>query len=118
MNSTIVNIISAWLTPVVAIVAIVFPVVQVFMYWRKRRDELFDKRFEFYQKLERYWVKTSHEDVSPCMIEDLIPFATEASFLFGKKIMDHIFSLEDKKATNPFFADDDFAKPFKKYLSL
>ena len=50
---------------------------------------------------------------------DLIPVSEEARFLFGEDVAQHIMSLADKEHDgSPEFPNDDFAEPFRKYLTL
>jgi len=49
--------------------------------------------------------------------EDWFPLAEEAGFLFGEDIERHISSLADKKVEgSPFFPNEWFVAPFRKYL--
>ena len=65
------------------------------------------------------WLETANEDNPGLSIEDLIPIADEAAFIFDKDISTHILSLADKKHTgSPFFPNSDFTRPFEKYLRL
>ncbi len=86
---------------------------------RIRRNDLFDKRYAFYQELEDFWLSTVCADSPELDVEDLAPAAVKAEFLFGEDISKHILSLADKRHKgSPFFPDDDFVRPFKKYLKL
>ena len=51
-------------------------------------------------------------------VTDLIPLAEEATFLFSKKIGEHILSFADKRNSSPEFADEEFIQPFREYLEL
>ena len=113
-----INVLSAWLTPVLGFVTIGAAIFQSYHIARKRKDDLFDKRFDFYKKFEKYRISTYLEINAAPDIIDLIPIASEARFLFGKDIERHVLSLEGKRSTNPMFADEDFSKPFYKYLKL
>lgn len=116
----LVDILSAWLTPIVAIIGVIIASVQVWLAFKKRKDDLFERRYDFYQKLENMWLATrDYENPSYPDVEDLIPWASRAEFLFGGDIADHILTLEEKHHNgSPYFPDDDFVKPFKKYLVL
>ncbi|HWR04115.1 MAG TPA: hypothetical protein VN419_08840, partial [Humidesulfovibrio sp.] len=90
---------------------------------QKRADDLFDRRFAFYKRLEGYWMSTGRwasKDTDPYPdIETLISFADEASFLFSDSICKHIVNLPTSgHRGSPFFPDDDFVKPFREYLRL
>jgi hypothetical protein len=92
--------------------------ISVVHFKRKRRDDLFKLRFEFYKKISNAWISTFHTDIPEFDIVDLIPIAEEAEFLFGKDIQKHILSLENKRAKHDLFPDDNFSEPFRKYLKL
>lgn len=111
---------AAVLTPVVAILGIVFTIRQYQLDCKKRKDELFDRRYAFYQKLREAWLSTHPQgNEQDPTLEDWIPFAEEAGFIFGKDIQEHILSLADRHHDgSTFFPNEDFAKPFRKYLEL
>lgn len=90
---------------------------------RKRADDLFDRRYDFYQRLRAAWMDTgvgAPEDSDPAVyIEDVVSLAEEASFLFGADIEAHIYSLVGPgHQGSQFFPDESFVEPFRKYLSL
>lgn len=88
-------------------------------YKLKRTNDLFDRRYKFYKMVEKWWLSTGDEDNPPTDITDVLPMAIEADFIFGKDIFDHIVSLQDKTHSgSPFFPNDDFSQPFRKYLTL
>ena len=117
-NKSLVDILSAWLTPMVAVAGIGIAFFQCRLAVKKRKDDLFDKRYEFYKKAENGWIATYREDVMEPEVTDLIPLAEEATFLFGKKIGEHILSFAGKKNSNPEFSDEEFVKPFREYLEI
>ena len=102
---------TVWIAIAVAIIA--------FMQWRtaekKRKQELFDKRYFFYNNVFQlfYQKQTQNKNVT---VEDLLPYANEAMFLFDKKLSDHVMSIMQysKKDLNY----DWFNKPFLKYLKM
>ncbi len=52
-------------------------------------------------------------------VEDVVPIAEEARLLFGADIARHILSLEGKEHSgSPDFPNEDFTKPFERYLQL
>ena len=113
-----ISISTALLTPTIAIVAAGI----AFLQWRtndlKRNNELFDRRYEFYQRLRGAWLSTVDSDLDIDM-EDLISWAEEAEFLFGRDISTFILSLDGKSHEgHPFFPNQEFIDPFKKYMSL
>jgi len=108
---------------VTGVVALSLNLFQYLLAVKRRKDDLFDRRYEFYRQVRSMWLKTGNGappgQQSWLDIEDLIPVSEEASFLFGQDIAQHICSLADKGHNgSPFFPDDDFVKPFRKYLSL
>lgn len=116
MNKEFIEILAACLAPIIAVVTVIAAIFQMYYTAKKRKDDLFDKRFDFYKRIERYWISTGSN--GPPDIINLLTIASEARFLFGKDIEKHILSLEGKASTNPLFADDYFSKPFHKYLTL
>jgi hypothetical protein len=114
--------VSALLVPSVAVVGIALGVLNYRLSKQKREGELFDRRFEFYLKLQSYWMSSGQiaerEDRDPeCHFEDLTVFAIESGFLFGNEISNHIMSLEGKgHYGSAWFPNEDFSKPFDNYL--
>jgi len=114
---------AAILTPTIAVAALVLAVCNYLLAARRRQDELFDRRYEFYQRVRSMWLATGNgapEGVRPWLdTTELIPIAEEAGFLFGRDVSKHITSLADKQHSGcPTFPNDDFVAPFEKYLSL
>jgi hypothetical protein len=109
----------ALLTPTIAIAGVVIAVLNHLHARRKRKDDLFDRRYEFYKSVRERWMRTG-EPEQPCLdVDDVVPIAEEAALLFGNDIAQHILSLEGKgHSGSPFFPNDDFTKPFEKYLRL
>lgn len=123
MNCGWISLLSALLTPAIAIAGILIAVLNYQHVRQKRKDDLFDRRYAFYERVRSMWLSTGTGaglDEDPEIdIESLIPIAEEAQFLFGKDIADHILSLDRKgHSGSPFFPNDDFVKPFEKYLQL
>ncbi len=119
---TWVQVSSALLTPAVAVAALSLGVINWQLSVRRRKDDLFDRRYAFYKKLSNRWLNTANwegtgEDNS-MDAEDVISFAIEASFLFGDDIVRHIMSLEQKEHSgSQLFPNQDFVKPFERYLN-
>lgn len=114
-----ITILAALLTPIIAIFGLLIAGFQLRNNIRLKENALFDRRYVFYQRVRNYWLETAREDNPEPSYEDLIPVAEEASFIFGKDISSHILSLADKRHTgSPCFPDEDFVKPFRKYLVL
>ncbi len=87
---------------------------------QQRKNELFDLRYKFYKNVRSWWVSTwDTSRVAPPEWDDVLPTAMEAEFLFGKDIADHINPLAGRRNEgHPDFPDEDFIKPFRKYLEL
>ena len=118
-----IDILAAFATPAIAGAAVAISYTNYMLARRKRADDLFDRRYAFYKRLEKYWLNTGRcapPDVDPEPdVEFLIAFADEASFLFDDDICQHIINLPTAGHTgSPFFPDDDFVKPFREYLCL
>ncbi len=94
-----------------------------FQQWRtaekKRRQDLFDKRYEFFRHIwqiyERQVVRPS--DYPPLGHEDILDLVHEAEFLFGKDIVTHLFAMPEN-VKQGCLNYDWFSKPFRKYLVL
>ena len=114
-----INVLSALLSPTIAIVGI-------YLVWRQwqtseksRQNELFDRRYAFYVRLKEAYLRQHDESQPPLGAEDWLPFAEEAGFLFGKDIRDHVHKIADSPVEgSPFIPNDWFVKPFEKYLRL
>ncbi len=108
----------AIVTAIVGTLGIIFTWLQFRLARKKRKDDLFNLRYEFYRSVSNIWISTYDEGNAPLDITDLIPLSEKAEFLFGKEISKHILSLENKRAMHSLFPDDDFSNPFRKYLKL
>ena len=101
-----------------AIIGTLITILQFRLARKKRKDDLFKLRYEFYKKISRGWLETSNKDNPPWDVIDLIPASQEAYFLFGEDIRKHILSLDNERASHDQFPEDDFNAPFDKYLKL
>ncbi len=108
----------AIITAIVGVFGLLFTYLQFRIARQKRKDDLFNIRYEFYSKISKVWISTYNSENPTLDIADLIPISEKAEFLFGKEIAEHIISLEGKRATHDLFPDDDFSKPFAEYLKL
>lgn len=108
----------AIVTSLVALFGLLFTSLQFKLAKKKRNDDLFNLRFTFYKKVSDLWTNTYNRNNPPMELIDLVIIAEEAEFLFGKDIAEHILSFANKRASNDLFPDDDFSKPFYKYLKL
>lgn len=117
-----IHILSAALTPIVAIVGIVLGIKNYELSRKKRKDALFDRRYKFMKDFEKLWKTTGSESNGATRAyldwDDLEPWAQEARFLFGKDIAKHIKSFEGKSYEGfmHWVPDTELSKPFTKYL--
>jgi hypothetical protein len=115
-----ISVLQALLTPTIAMVGLVIG----FLQWRtnhlKRKNELFDRRYEFYYRFREWWLNTGRKPdyaQREIDVDDLLPWGEEASFLFGNDIVRHICSfVGDCHDGMSYFPGDNFSLPFKKYL--
>jgi|SRR5690606_25208568 len=118
----IIDILSAILAPTIAIIGIWISIVNYNLLLRKRKDDLFDRRYKFLKDFERFWKTTGEEKYGATRPylewDDLEPWVQEARFLFGKDIAQHIKSYEGKsyKGGLHWVPDTELSKPFNKYL--
>ncbi len=118
-----VPVLSALLTPTIAVAGIVIAVLNYLHARRKRKDDLFDRRYRFYRRVRAWWLTTgtgaAPGEVPFVDLEDVIPIAEEARLLFGKDIERHILNLVGPgHSGSPFFPNSEFTKPFDKYLRV
>jgi len=118
-----VNILVALLTPTVAVVALILGIFNYRLAARRRRDDLFDRRYKFYERVRSIWLSTgtgAADGQRPWLdIDDLLPLAEEADSLFGNDIAKHILSLADRQHSgHGVFMEHDFVAPFRKYLAF
>ncbi|WP_159478361.1 hypothetical protein [Chryseobacterium sp. 18068] len=115
-------LISALLTPTVAVVGIYIGILNYTLQIRKRKDDLFDRRYKFLKEFESLWKTTGDEKKGATRMclewDDIEPYAQEAYYLFGKDIAKHLRSYEGKSYDQNFnwVPDYELAKPFNKYL--
>lgn len=121
-SENLINILAASLTPIVAIIGSIIAIKNYQLSSRKRKDDLFDRRYKFLKDFERLWKTTGPEHLGAKLPslewDDIEPFAQEAYFLFGKDIAEHLRSYKGKSfdQTLPWVPDSELAKPFAKYL--
>lgn len=106
------------LTIIISGIALTISIWSIHLSKKKRKDDLYDKRYNFYKRICKYYISTYYTNEPPAQFEDLINFSEEASFLYGKDIKKHIMACKNKRNSNPEYVDEDFAKPFTKYLKL
>lgn len=117
-----ITILAASLTPIVALIGIVIGVKNYTLAVRKRKDDLFDRRYKFLKDFELLWKTTGRESDGATRMclewDDIEPFAQEAYFLFGSEIVQHLKSYDGRSYDQsfPWIPDSELAKPFNKYL--
>lgn len=92
---------------------------------RKRKNDLFDRRYEFYRRAERAYLVCHQTGGIHDTLGDPDTFtrlAEEARFLFGLQIARHVFESETWRdvpdQVKHGIADERFVKPFDRYLLL
>lgn len=109
-----VQILSALLTPAIAITVGVIGWLQWRTNERKRKQDLFDRRYEFYKRALAIYEEGHSERAGNYHAADWEYFYSEAEFLFGDKI---VAPLEKAMAERSFDLSA-FARPFKPYIQL
>lgn len=103
----LITILAALLTPTIAIAGITIGIKNYTLAIRKRKDDLFDRRYNFLKGFEKLWKTTGSENEGATRMclewDDIKPWAQEAYFLFGKDIAEHIRSYEGKSCNRQFF---------------
>jgi hypothetical protein len=106
--------------PIIAIGGVLIAWQQHKLNHRKRKDELFDKRYAFYQSVVRVhlgtWPGHNSRDDRELELEDVIDMSIEGRYLFGEEVQNLILKLPEMSASNPNWADSEVSKPFDKYL--
>lgn len=120
MDKNTVQVLASIATPCIALIALLYARMQAHTNEIKRKQELFNLRYAFYQRIRTLYVDIAHsqEPVNDLILYDL---AEEASFLFGDDVAKHIVSISDRKIDSQVeygIVDDWFINPFKKYLQL
>lgn len=105
------------LTPAIAIAVALIGFLQWRTAERKRRQELFDKRFAFFQNLWSIYEDQVIGEGPPADYTDFLQYAHEAEFLFGGDVTSHMFQIEERTQKGGLEYDW-FSKPFKKYLVI
>lgn len=115
----VIEILSALLSPLLAILGMIFIALGWETNEKRRQNDLFDRRYKLYVQLKEAYLNQHNSEARPLDVEDWIPYAEEAGFLFGDDIQKHILSFADRKLSgSPDFPDEWFILPFKKYLKV
>src|ERR1039458_4663329 len=106
-----VQVFSALLIPFVAIIGAAIGWLQWMTNERKRKQDLFDKRFAFYLKAVSYYEEIWSDRAGTSPDYDFKTLYVEASFLFGPDIVEHLRTMSRKTK----FDIQWFAEPFRRY---
>lgn len=119
MEKDWIDILSALLTPAIALAVALIAFQQWCTAEEARKQQLFDKRYRFFKMLWNGFcahIESPH-DTPPMTVEDLLDLTHEAEFLFGNDIVDHMMAMPEKQNENCLDYDW-FSMPFKKYMKL
>lgn len=109
-----IQVTSALLTPTVAIAAGVIGWLQ----WRtnetKRKQDLFDRRFDVFKRAASGYSELWSEMSGTTSSHEWRYFCIEAGFLFGPDIVQHLKTMDRKRE----FDLEWFAEPFKRYMQF
>jgi thymidylate kinase len=120
MYKNLIEIVLAISTPLIAYLAVYYTRSQSRTDELRRKQELFQIRYTFYQKVRATYLSIA-ESKKPVDETDFFDLAEEASFLFGDDVSNHILEFANHKIpiqVNQGIIDDWFLTPFKKYLQL
>ncbi len=115
-----VSYLQALATPAIALAGVSIAYSSHRLAGQRRRDELFDRRYEFYLRTRKQFAEVfsrPHGEVDTHWRESL---AEEASFLFPSDIVDHILNfrtpINERWKVGHISAS--FVRPFSNYLRL
>ena len=114
---------NALTAPAIAIAGILIAGANLWLAYRRRKDDLFDRRYKFFLNARNAWGNAikSHSNSGQTTPdwEARVILASEAKFLFGPEIVEHILEYrQPSHEDNHLIANDDFVLPFEPYLSL
>lgn len=118
-EKTWIDILSALLTPSIAVIAVYIAWQQWNTAEKKRKQDLFDKRYAFFKLMWKFYEgHIIDPDKVPAVDEEhILDYCFEAEFLFGKDIVKHLMEMPKKQA-EMHIDYDWFGEPFRKYLTL
>lgn len=121
--SNLIPICCTIISTMIAIAVAIFTAANYKLAKRRRKDELFDRRYKLYQEVRALWLATGgdtpEEHQIDLDVDYIMPVAEEAGFLFGDDVVKHIYSLSGKRHKGGLgIPNDDFIEPFKKYLKF
>lgn len=109
-----VQVLSALLTPTIAVGGGIIAWFQ----WRtnetKRRQDLFDRRFEFYKRAVAGYEELWSDRNGTTTAYEWKYFQVEAGFLFGPDVVEHLKTMDRGKALDLEW----FTLPFRRYMQL
>jgi hypothetical protein len=111
-------VLSALLTPAIAVAVGCVAFLQWRTAERKRRQELFDKRFALFQRLWDAYEGKAMGEVPSADLDDLMPLVHEAEFLFGNDVVSHMFKIGTLHGAPKHLDYEWFTQPFRKYLKI
>ena len=102
-------------TTIVAIIVAVLAGVQWRTAEKQRKQEIFQKRWELYTRIFDLYYQRQTMGI-PITNEQILPYANEANFLFGKEIAEHIMGIVTHDGTGLDY--DWLNKPFEKFMRI
>ena len=105
---------SALLTPTVAIAGGIIAWLQYRTNETKRKQDLFDKRFDFYIRAVSAYEEFWSERVGTTTAYEFEAFYAEGSFLFGPDLVEHLQTMSRKDRFDLAW----FSEPFRRYMQL
>lgn len=94
-------------------------VILTFMQWKtshkQRKQDLFDKRYALYEQIFGLFYQKQMKN-KKIEIDDVLPYANEATFLFDDEVSKHVLGLISYGGTG--LDCDWFNKPFEKYMKV
>lgn len=92
-----INILSALLTPLIAIIALYIAYQQYFINRRKLNLDLYLKRFQVFDETKRFLLRCSKNDIKDYSEVQSFHFSVnESKFLFGDEIIEFLNTIQNK----------------------
>jgi hypothetical protein len=105
---------SALLTPTIAVAGGIIAWFQWLTNETKRKQDLFDRRFDFYKRAVSSYEELWSERAGTTTAYEFEYFCTEASFLFGPDLVQHLKTM----SRHGRFDLTWFTKPFRHYMQF
>ncbi len=114
----IIDISKALLTPMIGLLGIYIAYQQWQTNERKRKQDLFERRWTFYTELKLLFENLMNSDEAATVFcpTDFCIYnnrADQAKYLFGEDIVEHIFNIQEIAKSGDYNL---FSEPFDKYL--